>query len=120
MKNLSQLLVSITILISAAVKAETCEETDVVINSIRPVSGDYPSEKHKNTVELHHEVRSYCSLSACADSNKYRVVIDGSDTHMISAAYMAFAAGKKVNIFIDSGLGTRNGICVASYITVKK
>jgi len=117
---LNLILVATSVVFTSNVSAEVCTETNVTINAIRPVSGNYPSDKHKNTVELHHEVRNYCSLTACAPSNKYRVVIDASDTHVVSGAYMAFAAGKKVNITIDTDLGTKNGICVVSYLTVLK
>jgi len=113
-------LLTACLMASVNVKAEKCEESNVTINSIRAVSSGYHNDKHKNTVEIHHDVRNYCDLSACADSNKYRVVVDGADQHIISAAYMAFAAGKSVNIVIDTDLGTRNGICVITYLTVTK
>ncbi len=119
MKNIFNLfLLTVTVAMTSNVSADTCEETNVTINGIRSVSGNYPTAKHQNTIELHHEVREYCSLSACAASNKYRVAIDAADAHIVSAAYMAFAAGKEVNIFIDTDLGTKHGICVVSYLTV--
>ncbi|KZN68810.1 hypothetical protein N478_14195 [Pseudoalteromonas luteoviolacea S4060-1] len=107
----------IAIYCSPALSA-TCEETNVKITSIRAVSEQFPQAPHKNTVELHHEMRDYCSLDACSTANRYRVAIDGADNHIISAAYMAFASGKPVNIFVDTNLGTRSGICVVSYLTI--
>ena len=118
MKKLQLLLGFISLIFISNVSADICEETNVTINAIRPVSASNHNEKHKNTVELHHSERNYCSLSDCAPANRYRVIIDANDTHVVSAAYMAFVAGKKVNITIDTGLGNRSGICVISYLTV--
>ena len=119
-KILSLLFVTISVILTSNVNAATCSESNVTINSIRPVSGNYPSEKHQNTIELHHDSRDWCSLSDCVVSNRYRVVVEATDEHIVSAAYMAFVAGKKVDIHIDTSLGTKNGICVVSYLTVKK
>lgn len=117
-KYLGLSLIGASLLISSSVNAATCKESNVTINLIRAVSGNYTDDKHKNTVELHHDTKSYCDLSTC--SNKYRVIIEGSDKHIISAAYMAFAAGKKVDINIDTDLGVKYGICTVSYLTVQK
>lgn len=45
-------------------------------------------------------------------------VIDKEHHHLISAAYMAFASGKKVNIHVDTDLPIRTGVCEIAFLDV--
>ena len=119
MKKLAFLSVSAVFMMSAFnVHATRCTETDISISKIRAV-GDYTSgDQHDNTLEIQHSSRSWCDFTEC-ENNKYRVVIDKDRTHLVAAAYMAFASGKLVDITIDNALTVRSGICEVSILDVK-
>lgn len=112
--------ISITLVIifsSAFSNAATQKIDSLTIKMIRSVGEYHSGDTFDDTVELWFTT----SLAWTADvgcTANFRVYIDASKTHMISAAYMAFAAGKKVNINADDTLPVRSGACELSYIDV--
>ncbi len=116
-KNSALILSVIAFIVTASDSyAARCKEDDISISMVRAV-GDYPSSTaHASTVEIWTGNRPWCNLVACTSKN--RAVVDSKHAHVISAAYMAFASGKKVNITIDDALTTRNGICEITHIDV--
>jgi hypothetical protein len=111
------LISSVLMIVAINVHATRCTETDVAISKLRAV-GDYTSgDQHDDTLELHHNSRNWCGLTEC--SSNHRVIIDKERSHLVAAAYMAFASGKLVDITIDTVWPTRSGICVVSILDVK-
>lgn len=90
---------------------------DLSIKKIRAV-GDYKTGSvFDNTIELWFvSPVTWPSNSGCTSTS--RVYINAANQHMVSAAYMAFASGKTVNVNVDNTLPNRGGSCEVSYIDV--
>jgi hypothetical protein len=79
------------------------------------VVGDYPGTTFDNSVELWFTTPiAWPSTVNC--TNTARVYIDAKYTHLVSAAYMALAAGKIVNLHVDDQLTNRAGSCEISFL----
>jgi len=105
------LILSLT---SACVNAENFQLNNLSIKKIRSV-GDYSGATFDNTIELWFtQPLVWPSSSSCTDTN--RVYIDSKHSHLISAAYTAFASGRKVNINADDSLTKRGGACELSFL----
>lgn len=86
------------------------------IYKIRAV-GDYSGNTFDNTIEIWFTTPlTFPAQSLCTVTG--RVYVDKNHDHIISAAYMAFAAGKTVNINVDTNLTIRNGSCEISFLDV--
>jgi len=90
--------------------------TNLEIKRIRAV-GDYPGSTYDNTIELWFTVPlTFEAKMLCTKT--YRVYVNSSNQHLISAAYMAKATNSKVGVYINDQLPIRNGSCEISYIEV--
>ena len=115
MSFLSKLIILLAF-ISSSVLAGTAEITGKQLSKVRVV-GDYPGTTFDDSIELW--FTAPITWPAGVDcTNISRVYIDAKNTHLVSAAYMALAAGKTVNFFIDDQLTMRNGSCEVSYLDV--
>lgn len=86
------------------------------ISKIRAV-GDYSGTTFDNSIEIWFTTPLvFSAQSPCTVTG--RVYVDKKHEHIISAAYMAFAAGKTVNINVDTNLTIRNGSCEISFLDV--
>lgn len=88
----------------------------LTISKIRAV-GDYPGDTYDDSVELWFTTAlSWPSTVDCTAI--FRVYIDAEKSHLVSAAYAAHMAGKKVNIYAEDTLPIRNGSCEISYLDI--
>lgn len=79
--------------------------------------GDYQGTTYDNTVELWFAAPVvWPSGSNCTAT--FRVYIDAKNKHVVSAAYLALATGRKVNINVDDTLPNRAGSCEVSYLDI--
>lgn len=86
------------------------------ISKIRAV-GDYPATTYDNSVELWFSTPiEWPTTVNC--TNTSRVYIDAKYNHLVSAAYMALAAGKTVSVHVDDQLPNRDGSCEISYLDI--
>jgi|GEM_PF-2634378 len=103
------------LIFSCEVFADTLEISGLTISKLRAV-GNYSGETYDNTLEVWFTAPLVLPANIpCATA---RVEIDKSEQHLVSAAYMAFASGKKININIDSSLPIRGGMCQISFLDV--
>jgi len=114
------LMLSAAITVNAlAVLPATATDVEIdglSITRIRAV-GDYQGTTYDNTVELWFSAPLvWPAGSPCTVT--YRVEVDAANKHVVAAAYMAVAAGKKVNINVDDTLPIRNGTCQVSFLDV--
>jgi len=87
---------------------------NLTIKKIRTV-GEYSN--FSNTVELwFNETLTYPSGAQCTST--FRVLVDAKHKHIISAAYLALMAGKKVSVYVNESLPIRGGSCELSYLDV--
>ena len=101
--------------LSAVSAAGTAEINGMKIKKLRAV-GDYPTATFDNTLELWFTVPIvWPETVAC---NDFRVYVDAKHSHIISAAYMAFATGKLVNFHVDDSLPIRAGSCEITFLDV--
>ena len=100
---------------SVNVFADALHIEGLSISKLRAV-GNYSGETYDNTLEIW--LTKPLQLPANMPCVPERVEIDKNDQHLVSAAYMAFASGKKINIMIDSSLPIRGGMCQISYLDV--
>lgn len=106
-------------LISATACADNILLNGLTISKLRSVGNYSSGSTYDNTVEVWFS--SPLSLppgSVCTDTR--RVYVDASNTHIVSAAYMAFAAGNQVNVNVDSVLPVRSGACEVSFLDVNQ
>ncbi len=102
---------------SVPVMADGQKIDNLTIKMIRSVGNYHAGDTYDNSIELWFtDSLAWTSNMDCTVN--YRVYIDANNQHMISAAYMAFASGKKVNIHADDTLKLRSGSCELSYIDV--
>lgn len=115
--KLTKILTLLLLCVSSTVFAQSVHISGKKISQIRAV-GDYPGTTYDNSLELW--FTSAITWPAGINcTNTARVYIDVKHTHLISAAYMALAAGKTVNFYADDQLTNRNGSCEISYLDVK-
>jgi len=107
------------VLLAGSVSASNEKINGLTIKFIRAV-GDYSAgNTYDNTIELHFTTGLiWPTDSSCKVT--YRVMIDAKNTHLISAAYMAYTSGMKVNINADDSLPIRGGACELSYLDIVK
>lgn len=106
----------VSLLSSVEVAAENFEISGLTISKIRAV-GNYSGDTFDDTLELWFTTPLVFPANfPCTATG--RVEIDKVDQHVVSAAYMAFASGKKVNVNIDTILPIRGGTCQVSYLDV--
>lgn len=103
-------------LFSGALLAGTVTINGKQLSRVRVV-GDYPGSTYDNSVELWF-TSPIVWPSAVNCTNTARVYIDAKHTHIVSAAYMALAAGKTVNFYADDQLPNRNGSCEIAFLDV--
>jgi hypothetical protein len=105
------------LLIVVPASATDTEIDGLTLSKIRAV-GDYSQgTTYDNTVELWFTTPlAWPAGSACTIT--YRVEVDANNKHLVAAAYLALATGKKVNINVDDTLPIRNGTCQVSYLDV--
>nr|WP_139063219.1 hypothetical protein [Vibrio nigripulchritudo] len=104
-----------SMLVSPMCYAENIHLNSLEIKFIRAV-GDYSGSTYDNTIELWFTNPLVWPSSSCTDTR--RVYVDSKHQHIISAAYTAFAANKKVNVHVDSTLPKRGGACEVSYLDI--
>lgn len=109
------ILLSTALLLAGEAFAENFEISGLSISKLRAV-GNYNVDTFDNTLEVWFTAPFVLPVNNPCTTT--RVEIDKADQHLVSAAYMAFASGKKVNINIDSTLPNRGGICQISFIDV--
>ncbi|MBA6231372.1 MULTISPECIES: hypothetical protein [unclassified Colwellia] len=113
------LIMLFSILFVSSVQASNERVNGLTIKFIRAVGNYSAGTTYDNTIELHFTTPliwpegSLCTIT-------YRVMIDSKNNHLISAAYMAYASGFKVNINADDALPIRNGACELSYLDIVK
>lgn len=84
------------------------------INKIRTVGNYIQGTVFDNTIEIWFTAPpTIPAFMGCTSS--YRAYIDARNTHMVSAAYIAYTAGKKVAINLDNTLPIRDNSCEVSY-----
>jgi hypothetical protein len=92
------------------------DQNNLTISKIRAV-GDYAGTTYDGTLEIWFSAPLvWPSQFPC--SATHNVIINKNNPHLVSAAYMAFAAGKKVNVHVDTDLPIRGGQCEISFIDV--
>lgn len=116
-KSIFKLLLLVSAVSSATTQAATQKIDNLTIKMIRAVGDYHAGTTFDDTIELwftsplEWNSEMNCSIT-------YRVYVDASKTHIVSAAYMAFASGKKVSINADDALPRRSGSCEISYFDV--
>jgi len=96
--------------------AQAQEVVNLKIVKIR-VIGNYANQNLANTLELWFSSPiNWAQGSKCTDSR--RVYVDAKHKHIVSAAYLAIASKKQVNIYADPNLPIRNGVCEISYLDI--
>jgi hypothetical protein len=104
------------ILVSSSVSAQSYEINNLTITKLRAV-GDYPGTTYDDSLEIWFSAPLvFPAGSPCTET--FRVYVDKKNQHVVSAAYMAFASGKKVNIYVDPTLPIRGASCEISFIDV--
>ena len=102
--------------ISNSSLAQSYEINNLTIAKLRAV-GDYPGSTYDDSLEIWFSTPLvFPAGSPCTDT--FRVYVDKKHQHLISAAYMAFASGKKVNIYVYPELPIRGASCEISFIDV--
>lgn len=114
MKSIKKTLL-IMALFSCTSHAENIHLNSLQIDFIRAV-GDYSGSTFDNTIELWFTTPLVWPSSACTDTR--RVYVDSKHQHIISAAYTAFVANKKISVHVDSTLPKRGGACEVSYLDI--
>lgn len=114
---MKRIILGILLLLPVITQAENYKLTELTLSKIRAV-GNYEGSEFDNTVELWFTTSlSWPSGSGCTST--FRVYVDSTNSHIISAAYMAFASGKKVSINVDNTLPIRAGACEVSYFDIE-
>ena len=113
-----KIFITFILLVTAGLAtAEGVHINNLTISKIRAV-GDYPGNTYDDSIELW-----FTTTLVWPDNMEctagYRVYIDASKAHLISAAYAAQMAGKKVNIYADDSLTVRNGSCELAYLDIQ-
>lgn len=114
--TLAKISILLLVYASSSVFAQSVQISGKKISKIRAVA-DYSGTTYDNTVELWF-TNAITWPAGINCTNIGRVEIDAKNTHLISAAYMALAAGKTVNFYADDQLTVRNGTCEISYLDV--
>jgi hypothetical protein len=118
MKSFSKMVVGmLVVLASASATSATQKIENLSIKSIRVVGDYHKAEVFDDTIELWFTTSLAWSANMSCTVN-YRVYIDASKSHLVSAAYMALATDKKVSIFADDSLPMRYGSCEISYLDI--
>lgn len=116
MKYASKIFLLLLIVFSVSAQAGTAEIKGKKLSKIRVV-GDYPGTTYDDSIELWFTTPIvWPSTVNC--TNTSRVYISAEKQHLVSAAYMALAAGKTVNFFVDDQLTNRSGSCEISFLDV--
>lgn len=93
------------------------DQYNLTITKLRSVGNYSQGTLYDNTVEIHFTPAvTWPAGSLCTAPTV--VYIDKNDQHIVSAVYMAFAAGKKIHIHVDTTLPIRNSTCQVSFIDV--
>ncbi|MBY0444262.1 MAG: hypothetical protein K2Q15_03525 [Burkholderiales bacterium] len=109
-------LPSFFILIPNYSNAANLQQYGLSIQKIRSV-GDYEGQTFDSTIELWFTAPlNWPSGSACTTT--FRVFIDAKHKQLISAALLALATGRKVDINVDDSLPIRSGSCEVSFLDV--
>jgi hypothetical protein len=96
--------------------AQSYEINNLTITKLRAV-GDYPGATYDNTLEIWFTAPLvFPTGSPCTET--FRVYVDKKHQHIVSAAYMALAVGKKVNIYVDPALPIRGASCEISFLDI--
>ena len=106
-----------TLLAATFVNAENFHLSNLKIKMIRAVGNYNAGDLYDNTIELHFTTNLQWPEGSLCTTN-YRVYVDAKKQHIISAAYLAFASGKKVSINADDTLPMRSGACEISFLDI--
>lgn len=99
-------------------KATDYSQTGLTLVKIRAV-GDYQGTAFDNTIELWFSAPpSWPAGSACSSATAPRVYVDTKNKHLVAAAYLALATGKKIDINVDDTLPIRAGACEVSFLDI--
>lgn len=90
---------------------------NLTIKKIRAV-GTYSTPNYSNTIEIWFNESLALTSSIPNCTNTSRVYVDAKHKHILMAAYLAMATGKKVNINIDDTLPIRASSCEISFLDV--
>lgn len=90
---------------------------NIAISKIRSV-GDYSAATYSNTVEIWFTTPVNLPAGMKCSTVALRVDIDAKQKHMVAAAYMALATGKKIGIAVDDRLPIRGDTCEISFLDV--
>lgn len=91
---------------------------DLTIKKIRAV-GSYASAQYSNTIEVWFTTTVVFPSGITCAPGGVRVAIDAKHKHLVAAAYLALASGKKVSINVDDTLPKRDGMCELSFLDVE-
>lgn len=116
MRFATYILAACTIFFANTVAANNVEVNGLTISKVRAV-GNYHGETFDNTLEVWFAAPMVFPTNMPCNATG-RVAIDKADQHLISAAYMAFTSGKKINVYLDGSLPIRGGMCQVSFIDV--
>lgn len=90
---------------------------NLTIKKIRAVGNYIDGTTFDNTIEIWLAAPpSIPAHMGCPAGHLF--YIDARNTHLISAAYIAFSAGKKVSVNIDNSLPIRASSCEVSFIDI--
>ncbi len=119
MSQFKKSLITFFMFLSASdfVFAADHEQYNLTITKLRLVGNYSQGTLYDNTVEMHFTPAVTWPTGLPCNSPTV-VYIDKNDQHIVSAVYMAFAAGKKIHIHIDTTLPIRNSTCQVSFIDV--
>lgn len=107
-------------LMACAITANAGQATvsGATIQKIRAV-GEFAAPAYSNTLEISFVTPLVFALAVkCVVTT--RVYVDAKNKHVISAAYLAMALGKKVNVNVDDSLPMRDGACEISFLDVEQ
>ncbi len=105
---------AVLVLASQAVSAADFHFEGLTINKIRTVGNYQQGTTYDDTIEIWFTAPPTIPASSGCTSS-FRLYIDAKKTHMVSAAYIAYSAGKKVAVNIDNTLPIRDNSCEVSY-----
>lgn len=112
-------MVLLTMLVSFFANATGQQIDNLTITKIRSVGNFHVGSIYDDSIELWFSTSLVWAESMNCTVG-YRVYIDASKTHMVSAAFLAYASGKTVNVYADDTLPLRSGSCEISYIDINK
>lgn len=115
LKALKKCLGFSLVLLVADIQAADFYAEGYVVNRIRAVGNFQVGTTYDNTIEIWFSTLPTIPASMGCTS-AHRLYIDARHTHLVSAAFIAYTTGKKVNFNIDNTLPIRDNSCEVSYL----